>query len=537
MSSVETTAGSLGGSGSGHAGLGALPKRSLGGLIAISIFWFALNFHWAALPLQLLPSQVSALLLSESPVGSLASQAAWVNANKGLALAIVVTPGLIVALLANPFFGLLSDRTPGRFGRRRPYVLIGTLVNVVGLGLMALLPTMLVGNHTGNVLAPSLLVLMGGQMGVQFANNAAAAPFHALLPDLVPQEQRGLASGIMGLAYWCGTIAGVVVPTLFGFNSAALLAGTQSVDAYQHGIVLGYAATGAVVLLMAVLTFLFVREKPWDPATMTQEERAAQRHTLRDLGLTLLALAALVGVIYLVTQATRQPLSENGLSYVQLIGVVVASIGAAFAFDFRPRRNGDFTWVVLTRMLVMMGVYLAENFIKFYLQDVAHADNPEGATALFTVTLVVAATLSTLFAGWASDRVGRKRLVYIAGSFMAAVGAVFIVTPFLFPDAILLVAYIMGGIFGLGFGAYVSVDWALVADVLPDEKTFARDMGIWNIALTLPQVMAFVVGGLLIAFGARIGNLGFGYTLLFACLVAFCVLGTITVRFIRGVKR
>ena len=263
---------------SARSSLGALPKRSLGGLIAISIFWFALNFHWAALPLQLIPSQVIGLLLQQAPGSTFAAQAAWANDNKGLAQAIVVAPGLIVALLANPFFGLLSDRTPGRFGRRRPYVLIGTLVNVVGLAVMAFLPTMLGGAHNGSILSPGLLVLMGGLMLVQFANNAAAAPFHALLPDMVPEQQRGLASGIMGLAYWCGTIGGVVVPALFGFNSTALLDGTQSPAIYQHGIVLAYASTAGVVLLMAILTFIFVRERPWQSSMMSVTRRSVTRH-------------------------------------------------------------------------------------------------------------------------------------------------------------------------------------------------------------------------------------------------------------------
>jgi len=192
---------------------------------------------------------------------------------------------------------------------------------------------------------------------------------------------------------------------------------------------------------------------------------------------------------------------------------------------------------VLTRMLVMMGIYLIQNFVLLIMINYAHAPNPQSATTLFIILLTISATASTLFAGWASDRVGRKRMVYISGSFMAFVGVVFVIAPFIVPGMLLQITFGAAAVFGLGFGAYISVDWALVADVLPSEKTYARDMGIWNIALTLPQVLAAVFGGWLLAFGVAVGSRSLGYTLLFAFLVLFCALGTVTVRFIRGVKR
>src|SRR5947209_11625625 len=98
-----------------------LPRVPLTQILAISIFWLALNFHWAALGIIILPSQVFKL------VG---------DAQKGEALAFVLVPGAFVSLFANPLFGLLSDRTHGwlaAWGKRRPYILIGTLVNVAGL--------------------------------------------------------------------------------------------------------------------------------------------------------------------------------------------------------------------------------------------------------------------------------------------------------------------------------------------------------------------------------------------------------------------
>src|SRR5258706_1055474 len=126
-------------------------------------------------------------------------------------------------------------------------------------------------------------------------------------------------------------------------------------------------------------------------------------------------------------------------------------------------------------MLMMMGVYFVQVFIFQYMLSITNSrDNANAAASTFIILVTVAATASTLFAGWASDRIGRKRMVYISGSFMAVVGAPFILAPYLAPTAVLTISYVCAAIFGLGFGAYASVDWALVADVLPSEANHAR---------------------------------------------------------------
>ncbi len=518
---------------------GSLPRQTVGGLIAISIFWFAINFHWAALQLLIVPGQVTQLLLRVAPGATLSAQASWVTANRPLILAMVSAPGLIVALIANPLFGLFSDRTHSRFGRRRPYVVCGTAVNVVALVLMALLPASLIQTGQTSSLVPALIALTGGLMLAQLANNSAVAPFHALLPDLVPEEQRGTASGIMGLALFLGQIGGAVAPSLFGFNSDALLSGKQSFAAYQHGIMLSYVSVIVVIVVMASLTAILVHERPWTPDATSDQTAEPLTQTMRDLVLTVVVIvvvsAALIGL--LASNITRLSLSSDTLNVVELVAVVLAGLGAAKAFDFRPRRNPDFSWVVLTRMLVMMGVYMVQSFLVYFMGDVAHAPSPEMATTEFVIVLTVTALISTSIAGWASDRFGRKRMVYVSGTFMAIVGAVFVLAPLLVPQLVLPIAFAVSAIFGLGYGAYISVDWALVADVLPSGATFARDMGIWNLGLTVPQVFALVLGSWLIALGTVLVSKTFGYTLLFIWFVVFCVAGTVTVRFIKGVKR
>src|SRR6185437_13307454 len=89
------------------------------------------------------------------------------------------------------------------------------------------------------------------------------------------------------------------------------------------------------------------------------------------------------------------------------------------------------------------------------------------------------------------DRVGRKRLVYIAGAMMTVVALIFI---FLqnFPAALVAALF-----FGLGYGAYTSVDWALATDVLPPTDEAGKNMGIWTAAGIIPQVIGVLLGGLL----------------------------------------
>ncbi|MFL5662995.1 MAG: MFS transporter, partial [Ktedonobacteraceae bacterium] len=198
--------------------------------------------------------------------------------------------------------------------------------------------------------------------------------------------------------------------------------------------------------------------------------------------------------------------------------------------DFNPRRDPDFAWVLLTRLVMMMGIYTVQDFLQFYMRDAVKVAHPEQQTTNFIIILSLTSLVSALAAGWLSDRFGRKRIVYISGTFMALVGLIFIVTQSL---PIVLAA---GAIFGLGYGAYVSVDWALVADVLPSHHNYARDMGVWNISLSIPQVIAPVIGGPLLDSFTHSGHPVLGFQILFAMSIAYCIIGTITVRFIRGVK-
>ena len=95
--------------------------------------------------------------------------------------------------------------------------------------------------------------------------------------------------------------------------------------------------------------------------------------------------------------------------------------------------------------------------------------------------------------------------------------------------------FAVGALFGLGYGAYQAVDWALVVDVLPGDVSAGRDMGIWHVAIVLPQVLAPAATGFTLN-GLKPVSLLFGYGVVFVITAAWFVLGTVFVRRVRGAR-
>ena len=96
-------------------------------------------------------------------------------------------------------------------------------------------------------------------------------------------------------------------------------------------------------------------------------------------------------------------------------------------------------------------------------------------------------------------------------------------------------ALIAGAFFGIGYGAYTSVDWALTTDVLPPTDEAGKFMGIWSAMGILPQVIGITIGGVLLQLMHTLPN-HLGYTTLFIVTIVYFGLGTLVIRQVRGVK-
>jgi MFS family permease len=125
-------------------------------------------------------------------------------------LALVVGVGAFLSMLANPFFGKLSDRTTSRLGRRRPWMLVGLCGGTVGILAVAL--------------APTVPVVLVGWCIAQVLFNALLAALVAVLPDQVPSGQRGTVAGVLGVSVPVATVAGTfLVKVVAGHQLAMFL--------------------------------------------------------------------------------------------------------------------------------------------------------------------------------------------------------------------------------------------------------------------------------------------------------------------------
>ena len=189
----------------------------------------------------------------------------------------------------------------------------------------------------------------------------------------------------------------------------------------------------------------------------------------------------------------------------------------------------------------MMAIFTVYYFELYYFDDVLGGkgvrtillntpfSGEQFNGVLFQPILLLMALPTSILAGWASDHWGRKGLVYVSGVMMAVVCLIFI---FLQNQYAILLA---GAFFGIGYGAYTSVDWALMTDVLPPTDNAGKFMGIWSAVGILPQVVGITVGGVLLQLLQSVPH-HLGYTVLLCLTFVYLLLGTAVIRRVKETR-
>ncbi len=358
-------------------------------------------------------------------------------------LALVTGVGALLAMVGNPFFGKMSDRTTSPLGMRRPWMVIGLVGGCLGVLVVAL--------------APNIPVVLVGWSAAQLFFNALLAAMVAVLPDQVPVAQRGLVSGFLGVCLPIASVTGTFLVQLFTGNQLAM---------FLVPCVIG----GAFILLFA----LRLNDRRLAPA-----DRPAW--SLREFA---------------------------GTFYVD------------------PRQNPDFAWAFASRFLFVMAYAFLITYQAYYLLDKIGSAEADVPRQIFLGTLVQSTFVvaASLVGGKLSDWTGRRKI------FVLTAATVYGLAMFVLAVASDINGYLVGmAIGGLGFGMYVAVDLALVADVLPGQDT-AKDLGVLNIAGALPFSVAPAIAPAILAIGDG------SYGLLYAVGGVSAILGAVAILPVKRVR-
>lgn len=301
-------------------------------LLVLNAYWFGLSFMWNSLHVIILP----AVLLNFVP-----------ETLKNTYLGLLTFGGLIIAMGVQPISGWLSDRWQSSWGRRRPLISLGTAFDFIFLAFLAW--------------AGGLPMLAVGYIGLQFTSNIAHGPAQGLLPDQVPQEKIGAASGIKNLM----DMAGLVVSSLL----MGRLLDPVTADPLKPILVVA-----AVLLVGALITILGVRERPsqWEAGEQRKLDPIPARNSLRQ--------------------------------------DIKSALG-----------NRPYAWLIASRFLFLLGIYDIQVFAQYYIRDVITTDNPVKLTGDLLASITLALIICALGGGWLGDRIGHRKVQYLANA-IAALG-------------------------------------------------------------------------------------------------------------------
>lgn len=284
------------------------PKRALSWpqLVAVTAYWIPITALQLALFVSVVPQFVINLLGADHELA-------------GPAAGLINTLGVIMAIAIQPTIGAISDNTRSRMGRRKPYILWGSIGDIAFMMLAA-----------WAFMAENYLAFAGSIVLLQFASNLAQGPYQGYVPDLVPGRQVGVASGLLGTAQMIGNLGGPAIAIVF----------------LAMNFPLGIFITISIIELVAmVITLRYVPDSPGPPTDrrLAQRARAAWgTDVLRQrsfVWLLVSRLFVLIGLTSLAGSAVLYLINSLGMTDTQAQGAnlpILIVVGAAALLSAIP---------------------------------------------------------------------------------------------------------------------------------------------------------------------------------------------------------
>jgi MFS family permease len=469
--------------------------------ITINSYWFGLTALSQTMTPLVLP------LLVQQFVGS---------ATQGAAYGQLRLWTLMVAVLMQALMGMVSDRSTSPIGRRRPFILGGTL------GVVLIL--VLVGFSAGLEGLTGYWVLFGLIILMMVFGNTAHAAQQGLIPDLVPVEKHGRFSGIKA-------IFEVPLPVIVvAFTIGRLVAA---------GNLWGALLVLIGLLLLVMVITMFVKEQAhkeppfpftWQPFLRLVLMTAAFTIVILLIGQLLSWGGRLIDVL----QPVPQTIIYGIMGLLSMGAAVVIGVGLSIRIGLDHSNspvNRAFTWWVISRLAFLIGSTNIASFLVFFLQGRfgyarEQAAGPASTLVMFVGIFILVAAFPS---GWLSDRFGRKPILTVSG-IIAAFGTLIVI---LAPSMPML--YIGAVLIGIATGQFYAVNWALGTELVPKEQA-GRYLGLSNLAgAGAGAVGAYIGGPIADLIGSRVPEFpGIGYLVLF---LIYAILFLVSVAALKGIRK
>lgn len=343
----------------------------------------------------------------------------------------------LAGIIVQPIIGSASDKTWTRFGRRIPYLFVGSLVAVL---VMCLLPN---AGSFGMAVSTAMIFGLISLMFLDTSINMAMQPFKMLVGDMVNEKQKGLAYSIQSFLCNAGSLMGYLFPFLFtwiGINNVA------AKGTVPDSVIYSFYIGSAILMLCVIYTSVKVKEMPPKEFEEFHGITADEKQEKTDF-------------ISLLKHAPK---------VFWTVGLVQFFSWAAFMYMWTYTNGAIADTVWNTTNVQNAGYQEAGNWVGILF-------------AVQAIGSVVWAVILPLFKS--------RKLAYSLSLLLGGCG--FVSTLFFTDQYLLFISYLL---IGCAWAAMLAMPFTILTNSISG-KNMGAYLGLFNGTICVPQIVAAVVGG------------------------------------------
>lgn len=396
----------------------------------------------------------------------------------------------LTGMIVQPIIGHFSDKTWNRFGRRRPYFLIGAVLTSIALVLMP-------NSEVLAVFMPPMLVGAGMLMIMDASINISMEPFRALVADLLPSDQRTLGFSIQTFLIGIGAVLGSFMPYLLaewvGISKEA------PEGSIPDNVIFSFYI-GAITLLVTII-WTVIRTKEYPPEEFEEfaRQEAIEKGEISE-GEEIAEEKKSSGFMEVLNDFKNMPLTMKQLGVVQF-----------------------FSWFALFSMWVFTTPAIAQHIYGLDITDTHSVKYNEAGNWVGTLFAVynAVAMFYALALPFIAAKIGRKRTHAVS----LIAGGLGLISIYFIQDKDWLILSMVG--VGFAWASILAMPYAILAGSIPVKK-MGIYMGIFNFFITFPQIVNGIFGGPIVK---RLYDSHAIYAIVIAGI--FMILGAVSVVFVK----